>query len=138
MALVAGLQAIDGIALKVMVDRWAAGGGSSKWLEGAYVVRQMEGGFLAMFILMLSLTVIIYGVALLVDRESPNWLGKVGVASGSMTVPLSVVLALDPFGEVSGHAGGMGLWMTVGAAGNAVALIWIVLVGYLLFRASRR
>lgn len=137
MSLAAGLQAIDGVALKVMVDRWAAGRRSDELFEGAYAVRQIEGGFLALFVLMLSLTIIVYGIALLLDREAPAWLGKTGIVSGAMTVPLSMVLALDPFGEASGHAGGLGAWMTVGAVGNLVALVWVLLVGVQLYRWSR-
>jgi hypothetical protein len=43
----ATLQAVDGVALKVTVDRWAAATGEARLLayEAAHAVRQIEIGF---------------------------------------------------------------------------------------------
>ncbi|ADB60961.1 hypothetical protein Htur_2078 [Haloterrigena turkmenica DSM 5511] len=140
LTLAAALQAIDGIALKLLVDRWAETSAESQELlfEGAYAVRQIEGAVLAMFVVGLGLTILVYGVALVIDDVAPNWLGMLGIAAGPLTVVLGVVLALDPFGEITGHSGSMGFLFGVGVLGNLLALLWIGLVGRYLFQSSRR
>lgn len=139
LTLAAALQAVDGIALKVLVNRWAEAPAESQELlfESAYVVRQIEGGLLAMFMLGLGLTILLYGVALLREEAAPNWLGILGMAAGPLTVVLSVVLALDPFGEMTGHAGSLGLLFGVGVLGNLLAFVWVALVARFLFQSSR-
>lgn len=140
LTLVAALQAVDGIALKVLVDRWAEAPAESQALlfEGAYAVRQIEGSLLALFVFGLGLTVLVYGVALVIDEEAPNWLGMLGIAAGPLTVILAVPLAFDPFGEATGHAGGIGLLFGIGFLGNLLGFLWIVLVGRFLLQSARR
>ncbi|WP_436347037.1 hypothetical protein [Natronorubrum sp. FCH18a] len=140
LTLAAALQAVDGIVLKVMVDRWAEAPAESQesLFAGAYAVRQIEGGLLAMFVFGLGLTVLIYGIALIIDEEAPNWLGVLGIAAGPLTVVLGIALALDPFGETTGHAGSMGLLVGIGFLGNLLAFLWIVLVARFLLRSARR
>ena len=139
LTLATALQAVDGIALKVLVNRWAEAPAESQELlfESAYVVRQIEGGLLAMFVLGLGLTILLYGVALLREEAAPNWLGILGMAAGPLTVVLSVTLALDPFGEMTGHAESMGLLFGVGVLGNLLAFMWVALVARFLFQSSR-
>ena len=74
MAIAAVLQAVDGVALKVMVDRWAASPDETTF-EGAFAVRQVEIGMAAMLGLLLGLAVCAYGLAMLADVHSPTWMG---------------------------------------------------------------
>lgn len=54
-SLAAAMQAVNGIAVKVMVDRWAEAPAESQELlfEGAYAVRQIEGAFIVMLFVVL-------------------------------------------------------------------------------------
>ena len=95
------LQAVDGIALKVMVDRWVAAPAESQGLffESAYAVRQIEGGLLALSFFVAGLTVFLYGVALFIDEEAPNWLGLLGLLAGPLTVVASVDTGMTHSGK---------------------------------------
>lgn len=140
LTLAAALQAVDGVALKVLVDRWAEAPTESQELlfESAYVARQIEGGLLALFMFGLGLTILVYGIALATDEAAPDWLGMLAIVAGPLTTVSGVVLALDPFGEMTGHSGSLGILFTVGLLGSFLALLWVVLVGRFLFQSSRR
>jgi hypothetical protein len=64
-AMAAALQAVDGVALKVMVDRWAAATGDARMLayEAAFAVRQVEIGLASLLSLVSGLTLTVFGVA---------------------------------------------------------------------------
>ena len=70
LALAAALQAVDGIALKNMVDAWAAAPASQKGevFHAAFAVRQVEVGLASMSILSFGLTATLDGVALIGAR----------------------------------------------------------------------
>jgi len=59
------LQAVDGVALKVMVDKWAASASTEKpiFLQSAFAVRQIEIGLASMTSIFFGVTVSLYGVA---------------------------------------------------------------------------
>ncbi len=65
LAIAAALQAVDGIALKMMVDAWAAAAEPDKTtlFYAAYGVRQIEVGLASIMSLLFGLTVCVYGVA---------------------------------------------------------------------------
>ena len=73
------LQAVDGVALKVMVDTWAGAPENEKSMlfQGAFAVRQIEIGLASLMTLLFGVTVMIYGIALVVDRSfrhgSASW-----------------------------------------------------------------
>ena len=81
LAVAAALQAVDGVALKHMVDAWAAAPMARKeaLFQAAFAVRQIEIGLAAMFGLAMGLTVTLTGVALLCDRTWPRWVGASAV-----------------------------------------------------------
>ena len=67
-------QAVDGIALKRMVDSWAAASGADKEILflATVAVRQIEIGLASVLALLFGMTVTIYGVALVSDRSFPK------------------------------------------------------------------
>jgi hypothetical protein len=77
LAVAAALQAVDGIALKAMVNAWSTAPEPKKEMlfYAAFAVRQIEIGLASIMGLLLGLTVAIYGIALLIDRSFPIWLG---------------------------------------------------------------
>src|SRR5262245_20127424 len=63
LAVAAALQAVDGVALKAMVDVWAAAPPAEQTtaIYAALAVRQVEIGLAALLGVMLGLTAIVYG-----------------------------------------------------------------------------
>jgi hypothetical protein len=130
-AVAAALQAVDGVALKVMVDRWAAATGEARELafEAALAVRQIEIGLASLFSLLMGLTVAVFGVAIIRSARYPSWLGAIGLLGG-----LGLVVA----GAVQGSTGFSPLAMTVSMAASAVLLVWVVLAGASMWLLGRR
>lgn len=74
LTLTAVLQAVDGFALKAIVDTWAAAPTPQKEaiFYAAYAVRQIEIGLVRFSSLVFGLTVTLGGIALLSDRTYPK------------------------------------------------------------------
>jgi hypothetical protein len=127
LAVTAALQAVDGIALKAMVDAWAAAPAAQKEaaFHAAFAVRQVEIGLASVLSLLLGLTVTVYGVALLVGRPYPKWMGGLAIAGGVPTAAAGVVMA---------HAGFSGLAMVVNMSAGSLLLVWMVMLGAFMWR----
>jgi hypothetical protein len=82
LAVAAALQAVDGVALKAMVNTWAAAPEQEKagLFHAALAVRQIEIGLASMTSLLFGLTTSLFGTALLIDRRFPRWLGGLAIA----------------------------------------------------------
>jgi hypothetical protein len=83
-AAAAALQAVDGVALKVLVDRWAAASGDARALafEGALAVRQIEIGLASLFSIVFALAVLAFSVSTFFSRRFANSLGTAGLIGG--------------------------------------------------------
>jgi hypothetical protein len=83
-AVAAALQAVDGIALKVTVDRWAAATGDVRAVvyEAALAVRQIEIGLAALLSVTTGLALIAFSFAMLVSMRYPHWVGVIGLLDG--------------------------------------------------------
>src|SRR5262245_11369979 len=116
------LRAVDGVALKVMVDAWSAAPAAQKEgaFHAAFAVRQVEVGLASMLSLLSGLTVAVYGVALQVDHTYPQWLGGLAVGGG---VPLAAA------GIVMAHTGFSGLAMAISMPASSLLLVWMFVVG---------
>jgi hypothetical protein len=130
-AVAAALQAVDGVALKVLVDRWAAATGEARALayEGAFAVRQVEIGLASLLSLVSGLTLSAFGVALLLSARYPTWLGWIGL--------------LGAFGNVAAGAaqastGFSGVAMNLSMSASLVLLLWTILTGVLMWRLAPR
>src|SRR6185503_16043778 len=68
---------IVGVALKVTVDRWAAATGDTRAViyEAALAVRQIEIGLASLLSITTGLTLIAFGLAMLLGARYPRWLG---------------------------------------------------------------
>lgn len=129
-ATAAALQAVDGVALKVLVDRWAAASTEARSLafEAAFVVRQIEIGLAALLSLASGLTLLVFGLAIVLSRRSrryPVWLGGLGLVAGLAQVAAGVAQATTGF---SGSA------MTLSMVASALLLVWGILAGVLMWR----
>jgi hypothetical protein len=130
-AVAAALQAVDGVALKVMVDRWAAATGEGRALafEAALAVRQVEIGLASLFSLLMGLTVVVFALAIIRSARYASWVGAIGLLGG---------LGLIAAGAAQGSTGFSGLAMTLSMLAGGALLVWAVLAGVLMWRLARR
>jgi hypothetical protein len=80
-AVAAVLQAVDGVALKVMVDRWAAAGaelGDARF-EAAIAVRQVEIGLAALLNVLIGFSSAAFSIGMVSSSRYPLWLGAGGL-----------------------------------------------------------
>jgi hypothetical protein len=129
LAVATTLQAVDGIALKVMVDVWAAAPAAQKEgaFHAAFAVRQVEIGLASMLSLSVGLTATVYGVALLVDHTYPKWVGGLALMGGVPTMVAGVVIA---------YTGFSGLAMAINMPANSLLLVWMLILGGCMWRRS--
>ncbi len=126
LAIAAALQAVDGIALKMMVDSWAAAAEPDKTtlFYAAYGVRQIEVGLASIMSLLFGLTVCVYGVAVISDRSFVTWLGWLAIIGGISTAIAGVVIA---------YTGFSGLAMSINMPSSLLLLIWMIALGILFW-----
>jgi hypothetical protein len=127
LAITMALQAVDGIALKRMVDAWTTAPVSQKAaiFQAAFAVRQVEIGLASMLSLVFGATILLYGVALLLDRTYPKWVGGVALVGG---VPVTTS------GAVMAYTGFSGLAMAINMPATFLLLLWMLALGVLMWR----
>jgi hypothetical protein len=130
-AVAAALQAVDGVALKVMVDRWARSGGDARAraFEGAFAVRQVEVGLASLLSVTFGLTLATFGVSMLVGRRFPRWLAAWGLVGG---------LAMVAAGVAQAYTGFSSLAMALSMSASSALLLWAVTLGALMWRLAPR
>lgn len=127
LVMLSALQAVDGIALKVMVDSWAVAAEPERTalFQAAFAVRQIEIALASIAHLLFGLTVAIYGVAFLVDPRFPRWIGALAVVAAVPTVIAGIVLA---------YTGFSGLHMWISMPSSALLLLWMIVLGVYAWR----
>ncbi|WP_224332677.1 hypothetical protein [Haloprofundus halobius] len=123
--------AVDGVALGVMVDRWAAAGPEQQELlyETAFAVRQIEGGLFSIQWFMFGIAAGLFAGAFFTSSESSarlDWFSGMGILSAMAS------LGALSFAIVQAH-GYTDLSMTF-QTGLMPGVIWIVAVGVFLYR----
>jgi hypothetical protein len=128
-SLAAALQAVDGVALKFMVDRWSSASAEAQAavFEAAFGVRQIEIGLASLMLALVGLTVLLYGVTILLSSVAGAWLGVFGVLAGAATLASSIIQA---------HAGFSDIAMTMSMPSTLLVLLWSVCIGVFLFRKA--
>jgi len=127
LAAAAATQAVDGIALKMMVDAWAAAAEPNKTtlFYATYAVRQIEVGLVSITSLLFGLTMCVYGTAMISDHRFVKWLGWLPIIGGIPTAIAGVVIA---------YTGFSGLAMSINMPANSLLLIWMIAIGVLFWR----
>ncbi|HSU91900.1 MAG TPA: hypothetical protein VLI44_10615 [Sporolactobacillaceae bacterium] len=122
LAVASALQAVDGVALKFMVDNWAAIPelGKAALFDATFAVRQIEVGLASIGSLLFGLTVSIYGIALLIDRRFPRWLGIVAIIGGVPTAIGGLAIAYTGFSNLA---------MAINMPANSLLILWMVAIG---------
>jgi hypothetical protein len=130
-AVAAALQAVDGIALKAMVDAWAAAPPEHKEIafHAAFAVRQVEVGLASVLSLLFGVTVSVYGVALLADHGYPKWVGAIAIGAGIATMVAGIVMAYTGFSRLA---------MAINMPASSLLLVWMLAVGVLMWRRGGR
>ncbi len=124
------LQAVDGIALKMAVDSWAAAPAAE---EKAIIFRVAEGirwteiGTNSIVRILQGTVAVIFGVAIVKSKLLSRWIGGVGVFAGAVTIIAGVEIAYVGF--ASSHAG-------VGAVSLIIYSIWIGILGGFMWRKA--
>ena len=131
MAVAAALQAVDGVALKAMVDRWAAANGEVRSLayEAALALRQIEIGLAGFLSVLSGLTLIAFGLAILRSARYPAWLGAIGLLDGLGMAAAGAAQAAMGFRDVA---------MALSMLSGSVLVVWMVLVAALMWRWASR
>jgi hypothetical protein len=127
LAIAAALQAVDGVALKTMVDAWVSAPVATKEivLQGAFAVRQIEVGLASMLGLLLGVTVTLFGIALVTGLTYPRWLGWLAIVGGIPTTVAGVAVAFTGFSELA---------MGINMPASTVMLVWMSSIGVLMWR----
>ncbi|UVE17889.1 hypothetical protein NVV93_00365 [Pseudomonas sp. LS44] len=130
LALAFALQAVDGVALKLMVSRWHDASEASQALvfEAAYGVRQIEAGLASLMGIGFGITILFYGVALCLSARAPTWLGLSGLLAGAAVLASSLVQA---------HTGFSALAMNSSMPSSLLLMLWQIAVGVYLLRAGQ-
>lgn len=123
LALAAALQAVDGVALKQMVDLWAAADPPEKdaLLAAATAVRAVEIGFAAMFGMVLGLSLALLGLVLMRFPVGKPILGTLGVVAGLTAAVGGVLTGLYGFAPAP---------MLLNMAASLFLLGWYLIVAW--------
>jgi hypothetical protein len=131
LVMAAVVQAVDGIALKAMVDHWAGASDAQKQaaFEAALAVRRIEIGAASLLALLFGTAGVLFGIAIATSAVYPAWLGWVAMMSGAGTAAGGVLTAFTGFSDVA---------MNVGMPFNLVMLAWIAAIGIVMWRQAAR
>jgi uncharacterized protein (DUF983 family) len=130
-ATTAALQAVDGVALKVMVDRWAQTSGEARAhaFEAAFAVRQIEVGLASLLSILIGLTMVAFAIALRFSKQFPKWVATLGLLGGVVTVAAGIAQAYTGFSTLA---------MRLSMGGGSVLLLWAMIVGVFMWRLAPR
>jgi len=121
-AVTAVLQAVDGVALKAIVDMWAHASAAdrSALFAAVQAVRQVEIGMDAVFSLGLAMTTLAFAVVLWEARRAGRVLAGVSLATAATAAVAGVLFGLQGFSATAMNAGMasglLGMVLTVAAA----------------------
>lgn len=127
------LQAVDGIALKMAVDKWyAAPEGSEEkaiYFGIAEGIRWTEGGVQSIYRMLQGAVAIIFGTAILKSRLFFRWIGGLGIIAGALAITTGVVVAYVLFSSVRDP---------VADTETVITFAWLIILGIFMWRRSMR
>lgn len=107
------LQGLDGVGLKQAVDAWAGASGAEERARfaNAETVRWLEWGIQSYFRLLLGLTFVLFGAAILATGVIAGWLGWAAVVAGVLSTAIGVDVGYN--GLASGLQDSLGIAFVV-------------------------
>jgi hypothetical protein len=131
------LQAIDGIALKMAVDAWyaiapsaadAAGEGEKAiYFQVAEGIRWTEIAANSFFRILQGSVGIIFGVAIVASATLSRWIGALGIVAGVATIIAGVSVAYVGFGVIGSIEDTISTW---------TYLPWVIILGVSMWRKT--
>jgi uncharacterized membrane protein (DUF2068 family) len=117
-ALSAALQAVDGVALKLMLDRWAAASGAEKNLlfSASIAIRFVEIGLASMVSLVTGLAVIAVSLSLWSLKVGGSYVGLLGMAGGLGLAASSIAMGVEGFSNAA---------MLINMPASVALMIWV-------------
>ncbi|ONI90945.1 hypothetical protein ALI22I_10990 [Saccharothrix sp. ALI-22-I] len=109
------LQAVDGVTLKQAVDAWAAASGPEKATRfaDAETTRWIEWGLQGYFRVLLGVTFLLLGAAVVVSRLVPNWLGVLLAVGGLLSLAIGFSIGYEGLESGFQDAVGVALQLVV-------------------------
>jgi len=129
LALAASVQAVDGVALKAIVDRWALAAPEDKppLFAAALAVRQIEIGFDALLGLAVGGTLVVFGFTLLAATGTSRWQGMLAAVIGVASGVAGVLIGLGGYSSAA---------MLATTVSGGLAIVWMVTVGVWAWRLA--
>jgi hypothetical protein len=123
------LQAVDGIALKIMVDSWASASEPAKaaLFHAAFSVRQVEVGLASISSLLFGLTIAAYGVAFLLDGRISKRMGVVAIVGGVWMAAGGIAIAYTGFSQLA---------MLINMPSTLLLIAWLFALANFLWRGT--
>lgn len=117
------LQGLDGVGLKEAADAWVASSGAEKSVRfaNAEIVRWLEWGFQSYFRVLLGLSFVLFGVAILLGRLVARWLGWVALLVGALSVAIGIDVGYH--GLASSFQDATGMLLLIAALAFALGVL---------------
>jgi hypothetical protein len=127
---IAILQAVDGIALKMAVDSWAAAPAEEKDIQFrvAEGIRWIEYGTNSIFRILQGTVAAVFGVAIVKSMLLSRWIGGAGIVVGALCIIGGIEVAYVGFGYTN-FVGLRGISMII-------YFIWILILGGSMWRKT--
>jgi hypothetical protein len=129
-SVIAILQAVDGIVLKMAVDSWAAAPAEEKVItfRVAEGIRWIEYGINSIFRILQGTVVVIFGAAIVKSMLISRWIGGAGVIVGAVTIVAGLEVAYVGFAYTN----------IVGLRGISMIIyfIWVGILGVYMLRKT--
>jgi hypothetical protein len=127
------LQAVDGIALKMAVDKWyAAPEGSEEkaiYFGVAEGIRWTEGGVQSIYRILQGAVAIIFGTIIVKSRLFIRWIGVLGIFSGAAAITTGVIVAYVLFSSVRDP---------IADTETVITFVWLIVLGIFMWKRSMR
>jgi hypothetical protein len=123
------LQAVDGVALKWAVDAWVSAPADQvvAAFAAAEAVRWTEYGLQSYSNILLGLTLMLFGVALVIGTAYPRWPGWIAAGSGVAWIIHGLIVPYTGFFDSIPRLIALGL-----------AGVWAFIMAFLMWRTSDR
>ena len=128
---IAVLQAIDGIALKMAVDSWAAAPPSQEksiMFRVAEGIRWLEYGTNSIFRILQGSVAAIFGVVIVKSMLLSRWIGGAGVFVGAISIIAGIEVAYVGFGYTN--------FVGLRGISSIIYYIWIAILGVSMWRKT--
>ncbi len=129
LAISAVLQAVDGVALKLMFDDWvsASEGQKQSAFQATLAVRRIEIGLAGFMAFLFGSALALFASAVAFSTIYPTWLGWLGMVGGIGTSAGGLLMMFSGFSPIA---------MTVAMPFSLILVVWMIVIGVLMWRRA--